>query len=137
MISVAGYPVQSASGEFHSCLPRPGKARFLLAGGGTAGCGTDWEGWGGCSSCAEPCAPALGSVGALLRLCAPTVTPDAFKGVCFSYGQAPAWCVCLGVIPPGGVWRLPCCHLQWVSACVWLGPAPGQCPDPLPDHLTS
>lgn len=112
MISVAGYPVQSASGEFHSCLPRPGKARFLLVGGGTgAGCGTDWEGWGCCSGRAEPCAPALGSVEPCSHSFPPTLTPDAFKGVCFCLGAGPSlvrvpgshpsrWCMEASLLSP-------------------------------------
>lgn len=66
---------------------------------------------------------------------APTVTPDAFKGVCFSLRAA--WCCAwessLQVVYGGFL----AVTSSGFPACVWLGASPGQCPDPLHDHLTS
>lgn len=130
MTPVAGYPVQPASGEFHSCLPLPGKARFLLVGAGAgAGCEMGRKDLGCCLVCAEPSVPALGIVvpcslplpltplipGLVLQGCVLLCVGRAQPGTCvweslafqMVYGSFPS------VIPS----RFP--------QCVWLGRALG------------
>lgn len=119
MTSVAGYSVQPASGEFRSCLPLPGKARFLLVGGGAAWLGKAW------ASAQCMLSPVLcpWNCGALLPLSSPYTPGLVPLRVCASVeGQAPAWLMCLPVIIlPGAAWKIPAVALVDFLSVLVLG----------------
>lgn len=122
MTSVAAYPVQPASGEFHSCLPLPGKAGFLLVGAGAeVGYEVGRKDSGCCLVRAEPSVPALGIVGPCspplssmpltpglvpLRMCA-SVVGRSQPGMCT--WQSLAFQVVYGSFPSVTSSRFPQC----------------------------
>lgn len=137
MISVAGYPVQSASGEFHyACLGLEKPGSFLLEVVRGLDAGQIGKAGAAAPAVLSP-VPLPWGVWSLLRALRTYCDPRCLKGVCFSLRAGPVPGACAWESSLQVVWRLPCCHLQWVSCVCLAWASPGQCPDPLPDHLTS